>query len=38
VIYFAVMIALARRLTPFRALRPLASAWPPVPDAKPRDD
>lgn len=37
-IYFVVMIALARRLTPFRALRPLASAWPPLAKPKPRDD
>jgi ESS family glutamate:Na+ symporter len=32
-IYLVVLVVLARRFTPFRALRPLASAWPPSPEA-----
>lgn len=36
-IYLVVLLAVARRLTPFRALRPFASMWPPVPESKRSD-
>ncbi|HET6582008.1 MAG TPA: hypothetical protein VFG69_01150, partial [Nannocystaceae bacterium] len=36
VVYLVVLLALARRLAPFRALRPLSSAWPPGPDDRDR--
>lgn len=36
-IFLAVLVAVGLRMTPFRALRPLASLWPPLPATPPRD-